>query len=710
MYIPGFTNTLMQSEYTGGPMRVGSLPSIRPSAPAIMQAAPVPAVAQSPANFELDARQAAMDGRDLAVSGSFEANQLRAQQQNLAARPRDPVTGLLLGPDGQPGFQFTTDRGRQAGYGKGNTGFIAADPNAQYRMTDERGKNRVVVEGTGVDALRQIYNTANQFNKEQGRKANYGIERLNPATGQWERVAENDPAKNVVGKIADIGLPVLGAALMPLTGGLSGALAAGLGAAGGSVLSSVVQGRSLEDTLLRGGITGLTAGALSGAGNAIGGSLAGGGAGGGAGSTIGSAVAPVIDAAGNMVLTGAAGSALGAGLGAGIGAAGGSALASAVNAAQPAPPPAQTPTAPAVPTPSPLDTVGDPITVLANRAPAGALNLGAAGAGAMANAAINSLPAAVQQQITQPEVYDQELLVTDTARPFTPPIPIPVPGALDSVLQTPAPTPEVYDQEILVTPDKNNATNIADATLASTVAGALPTGGVLPSGQTPTQGETTLEEEKNLGDKLQDRLKNLGASDYLRIAALLAPLLGGGGGRPAPGRIPAGFGAGFSPIFSGGLPAPTLPGATGNFAQRAPGALRPQTTQDWYRYGYGPSQSFFDYVPQGEENKSQAYTGYAEGGDVRDPTGGLGMPRDSYAVNGPGTGRSDEIPALLSDGEYVIDAETVALLGDGSSKAGAERLDQFRINVRRDKGSKLAKGEFSVNAKRPEHYLKGGRA
>jgi hypothetical protein len=37
-------------------------------------------------------------------------------------------------------------------------------------------------------------------------------------------------------------------------------------------------------------------------------------------------------------------------------------------------------------------------------------------------------------------------------------------------------------------------------------------------------------------------------------------------------------------------------------------------------------------------------------------------------------------------------------------------LDQFRINVRRDKGRKLAKGEFSVDAKRPEHYLKGGRA
>ena len=65
---------------------------------------------------------------------------------------------------------------------------------------------------------------------------------------------------------------------------------------------------------------------------------------------------------------------------------------------------------------------------------------------------------------------------------------------------------------------------------------------------------------------------------------------------------------------------------------------------------------------------------------------------------------------MLSDGEYVIDAETVALLGDGSSKAGAKRLDELRVNIRKHKGRNLAKGKFSVNAKRPEKYLSGGRA
>jgi len=94
----------------------------------------------------------------------------------------------------------------------------------------------------------------------------------------------------------------------------------------------------------------------------------------------------------------------------------------------------------------------------------------------------------------------------------------------------------------------------------------------------------------------------------------------------------------------------------------------------------------------------------AKGGKM----GGDGRGRESFAVDGVGTGRSDEIPALLSDGEYVIDAETVAMLGDGSSKAGAKRLDDFRVKVRKHKGRNLAKGKFSANAKRPERYLSGG--
>jgi len=52
-----------------------------------------------------------------------------------------------------------------------------------------------------------------------------------------------------------------------------------------------------------------------------------------------------------------------------------------------------------------------------------------------------------------------------------------------------------------------------------------------------------------------------------------------------------------------------------------------------------------------------------------------------YYACGGGTGQSDDIPAMLHDGDYVMDAEAVSALGDGSSKAGREILDGFRTKV-----------------------------
>lgn len=56
--------------------------------------------------------------------------------------------------------------------------------------------------------------------------------------------------------------------------------------------------------------------------------------------------------------------------------------------------------------------------------------------------------------------------------------------------------------------------------------------------------------------------------------------------------------------------------------------------------------------------------------------GGIG----SY-VQGPGDGKSDSIPAKLSDGEYVISAPAVSALGNGSNKAGAKKLDKMHQTI-----------------------------
>lgn len=76
-----------------------------------------------------------------------------------------------------------------------------------------------------------------------------------------------------------------------------------------------------------------------------------------------------------------------------------------------------------------------------------------------------------------------------------------------------------------------------------------------------------------------------------------------------------------------------------------------------------------------------------------------------FAVNGPGTGQSDDIPTMLADGEYVIDADTVAALGDGSTKAGAQVLDKFREQIRHHKRSAPA-DTIPPKAKNPLEYLR----
>ena len=66
-----------------------------------------------------------------------------------------------------------------------------------------------------------------------------------------------------------------------------------------------------------------------------------------------------------------------------------------------------------------------------------------------------------------------------------------------------------------------------------------------------------------------------------------------------------------------------------------------------------------------------------------------------YYADGRGTGQSDDIPAMLHEGDYVMDADTVASFGDGSSKAGAKAMDKFHHEV----PHKMSEGGNPVPAK-----------
>jgi len=50
------------------------------------------------------------------------------------------------------------------------------------------------------------------------------------------------------------------------------------------------------------------------------------------------------------------------------------------------------------------------------------------------------------------------------------------------------------------------------------------------------------------------------------------------------------------------------------------------------------------------------------------------FPRKTGPINGPGTGTSDDIPAMLSDGEFVFTAKAVRNAGGGSRRKGAARM------------------------------------
>lgn len=100
--------------------------------------------------------------------------------------------------------------------------------------------------------------------------------------------------------------------------------------------------------------------------------------------------------------------------------------------------------------------------------------------------------------------------------------------------------------------------------------------------------------------------------------------------------------------------------------------------------------------------------GWAQGGPVYLAGGGLTeLPGGGKVAAGPGGGLDDLIPttingrraAALSDGEFVIPADVVSMMGDGSSRAGTQRLYDLVKNVRHDKtGTNKQAGPLEVGA------------
>lgn len=92
---------------------------------------------------------------------------------------------------------------------------------------------------------------------------------------------------------------------------------------------------------------------------------------------------------------------------------------------------------------------------------------------------------------------------------------------------------------------------------------------------------------------------------------------------------------------------------------------------------------------------------YAEGGIAEYNLGGYAAGGNPRLLKGPGDGMSDDIPATiankqparLADGEFVVPADVVSHLGNGSTDAGAKHLYKMMDKVRKARTGKKAQGK-----------------
>lgn len=140
-----------------------------------------------------------------------------------------------------------------ATYGGQNN--IVVAPDTPVRVVNN-ATGEVVYSGVGYEGAQGAIDAANALSASTGKKANWDIQVAGPTMQGFQSVSTDRPDVSTLGILADVALPVAASLIVP-GGGFLGTM---LPAAGGSALSSVAQGRSLEDTLLRSALAAAGAG------------------------------------------------------------------------------------------------------------------------------------------------------------------------------------------------------------------------------------------------------------------------------------------------------------------------------------------------------------------------------------------------------------------------------------------------------------------
>jgi hypothetical protein len=105
--------------------------------------------------------------------------------------------------------------------------------------------------------------------------------------------------------------------------------------------------------------------------------------------------------------------------------------------------------------------------------------------------------------------------------------------------------------------------------------------------------------------------------------------------------------------------------------------------------------------PGAKAKESSASVDAARGGIMQSSLGGYAAGGNPRLLKGPGDGMSDNIPATiagkqparLADGEFVIPADVVSHLGNGSTEAGAKILHAMMTKVRKERTGNPKQGK-----------------
>jgi hypothetical protein len=139
----------------------------------------------------------------------------------------------------------------------------------------------------------------------------------------------------------------------------------------------------------------------------------------------------------------------------------------------------------------------------------------------------------------------------------------------------------------------------------------------------------------------------------------------------------------------------------------------PTEQSSYYNYGIKPA-SVESVLGQKKETEEPVQA-FKKGGYVA-PLSVLGpIPRKDGRhdfrhgahVAGEGDGQSDDIPAMLADGEFVFPADVVSALGNGSTKAGTDKLYKMMEEIRARARSTKVDDLPPPALKSPLDYLKG---